>query len=488
MTTAARGRLARRGPGPYVIGAGAAGAVAAGLAVGSGQPIVLVAGLAGLAGAALLVLDERWAIGTLSAFVVLHLAEVATDFHGAPSLLQPLIGVLLLGVAARWAATGTRPSGIGGAVLLVGAYVGVAVGSLLFAAGPVDPFADAQVLLKDAGLAIVAGLLLSRASSLRVAAWAMVAAGGVLAALSVFQFATGTYGSAYGGLAQSSVEQIVGTYDDIRISGPIGDPNFYGQLLVTILPLALDRMWGERRLLLRVAGGGAAALISAAAVLTFSRGTAVALVAVLVMMALVYRPSLKSMAAVALAGALAIPFLPPGYTERLLTLSDVGTVQGSTDASIRGRTAELTAGWLMFADHPLTGVGYGQYDENYQDYVAGLGIELRSEDRDAHSFYLEIAAETGLPGVLAMGAVLAGAFVALRRSRRSFEAAGLDGPARTSRALAASLVGFLITALFLHHDYSRPFWVIVGLALAMPALASREASLAAEAAPEEVTA
>ena len=31
----------------------------------------------------------------------------------------------------------------------------------------------------------------------------------------------------------------------------------------------------------------------------------------------------------------------------------------------------------MFQDRPLTGVGYGLFAENYQEYVAGLGIELQ---------------------------------------------------------------------------------------------------------------
>ena len=80
----------------------------------------------------------------------------------------------------------------------------------------------------------------------------------------------------FAGFGLSSVENIVGTFDDIRISGPVGDPNFYGQLLVAILPLALDRMWGERTMRLRLLGAGSAAVIAAATVLTFSRGAAVA--------------------------------------------------------------------------------------------------------------------------------------------------------------------------------------------------------------------
>ena len=457
----------------------AAGAIAAAGGFVIGDPALIVIGISGLLGAVLVVIDADWALGALAVFVVLHLAEVASDFHGAPSLFLPLTGAILLGVAVRWALTGERPASAARALLLVGPYVLVAIGSLLFSVEAASAAGTATALSKDAVAAVLVGLLLGKASSLRVVVWAMVGAGGFLAAISVFQFVTGSFGSSFAGFGLSSVENIVGTYDDIRISGPLGDPNFYGQLLIVVLPLALDRMWSEKALHLRVLGAAAAALVAAATVFTFSRGAALAMVAVLAMMAFVHRPSIRSIAAVAFVAAMAIPFMPPGYVDRLTTVTDVGTVEGSTDASIRGRTAEITAGWLMFADRPLTGVGYGLYDEHYQEYVSGLGIEMRSEARDAHSLYLEVAAETGIPGIAAMGAVIIGAFLALQRGRRRFDELGLAEYARIARALTASLVGFLITGLFLHLDFARLFWLLIGLALAVPTIAAREAAAGA---------
>jgi len=461
---------------PVALAAIAAGGAAAGGGFVIGDPTLVVMGIGGLLGAVLVVLDADWALGALAVFVVLHLAEVASDFHGAPSLFLPLTGAILLGVAVRWSMTGDRPASAARALLLVGTYVLIAIGSLLFSTEAASAAGTAMTLGKDALVAVLIGLLLGRASSLRVVVWAMVASGGFLAAISVFQFFTGSFDSSFAGFGLSSVENIVGTYDDIRISGPVGDPNFYGQLLIVLLPLALDRMWGETALRLRVMGGVAAAFIAAATVLTFSRGAALAMAVVLIMMAVVYRPSLRSIAAVAIVGAMAIPFMPPGYIDRLTTITEVGTVEGSTDASIRGRTAEVTAGWLMFTDRPLTGVGYGLYDEHYQEYVSGLGIEMRSEARDAHSLYLEVAAETGIFGIVAMGAVIVGAFLALQRGRRCFDELGLAAHSRIARALTASLVGFLITGLFLHLDFARLFWLLIGLALALPTIAEREAS------------
>ena len=62
-----------------------------------------------------------------------------------------------------------------------------------------------------------------------------------------------------------------------RLAGPIGEQNRYAQLLVVLVPLALFRFWGERRLVLRVLAGVCTLLIVSGILLTFSSGAAVAL-------------------------------------------------------------------------------------------------------------------------------------------------------------------------------------------------------------------
>ena len=103
-----------------------------------------------------------WALGTVAAFAVLNLANVATDFHGAPSLVQPLLALVALGIAFRWLARGERPVGGGRAAAFVAVYAAVAVASLLVAADFAAGRTEVENLLKDAVLAVLAGLLLRR--------------------------------------------------------------------------------------------------------------------------------------------------------------------------------------------------------------------------------------------------------------------------------------------------------------------------------------
>ena len=101
-----------------------------------GDPMLVAVGLIAVVGSVLVVLNPGWALAALAAFAVLRLGDVATDAHGLPSPFPALVGLVLLAIAYRWASTGVRPWGGGRAMLLVGTYLAVALGSLLFASDP----------------------------------------------------------------------------------------------------------------------------------------------------------------------------------------------------------------------------------------------------------------------------------------------------------------------------------------------------------------
>jgi hypothetical protein len=470
---------APRPPAAWAAAALAAGAAAGLAAVLLPQPMFAVAAVAGLILAALVVADPDWALGAVAAFSVLNLANVATDFHGAPSLFQPLLALIALGIVFRRLARGKRLAGGGRAAVFVTVYGAVALASLLVAADFATGWMAADNLLKDAALAILAGLLLSRTASLRRVIWVMIGGGALLATLTAFQFLTSSFGTTFLGFGQSAVQNIVGGVDDVRISGPIGDPNFYAQLLVLLVPLALDRAFAEPRRSQRLAAWYAAAAMAASVVFTFSRGGVLAL-GVVVLLMLLRRPAhWKALAALVLAVVLAVPFLPSGYLDRLTTLGQVGTVESTTDVSIRGRTAEAGAAWAMFMAHPLTGVGLGNFAGHYQEYARSLGIEVKRVDRQPHNLFLQVAAETGVPGLFAFGALIGGALFAAAAARRRWRAAGREADAGLAYAVGAALVGWLATSAFLHLAFARPWWLLMGIAFALPRLAAADATLAA---------
>jgi O-antigen ligase len=202
-------------------------------------------------------------------------------------------------------------------------------------------------------------------------------------------------------------------------------------------------------------------------VFTFSRGGLVAMASVVVVIGFVHRPSPRTVLVglVLLVGLVAV--LPSSYTDRLGQLTTAfDPAAGSAvraDPSVTGRSSELQAGLRMFVDHPVVGVGAGNYEARYQEYSREIGLDPRREDREAHNLFVEVAAETGLLGLAAFGALLVLAAQALFRSVRTSDRMGLAG------ALAAALTGYLVTAIFLHAAYSRTFWILLVLVFASAA-------------------
>lgn len=473
--------MSPRGLGSGIAALGAAGLAALSvLASTKVDPIVVAAGLVALIGGLLILQNPEWGLMAVGIFTILRLPDVATDFHGAPSLFAPLLAVVLVAAAAHARSTGIRPPGGLRAAVVGGAFVLLAVGSLLGAEVTTGAFESVSELAKDVAVALIVGMLLSGTQMLRRLIWVLIVGGGFLASLSVLQFVTGAFGNEFLGFAQSAVQEIVTGSDNVRISGPIGDPNFYAQWLVMLVPLAMDRMYVESDSRLRVVAAIAAVMASVAVVFTFSRGGAVALAVVVAGMLIRHPPKLRTVAAFAVVGVLAIPFLPPGYVDRLGALGGVGSIDTDVDSSVRGRTAEIGAAWAMFTDRPLTGIGYGTYKANYQDYTRSLGIDLSAKDREAHNLYLEVAAEMGLPGLVALGILIMAAFASIGDGRRTLRRSGRYEADGTGYALAMALIGYLITSVFLHMAFARLVWLMLGIAFAFPSMARAEQRRAAE--------
>ena len=109
------------------------------------------------------------------------------------------------------------------------------------------------------------------------------------------------------------------------------------------------------------------------------------------------------------------------------------------------RMAHWQAGWRMFIDDPLTGVGAGNFNASYPDYF--VRSTFRISQGHAHNFYIQVLAENGIPGLLlyvtvAISFLLLALLVALR-STDAF-----------SRALALGAVGSL-SAVYLHNVFEN---------------------------------
>ncbi len=251
-----------------------------------------------------------------------------------------------------------------------------------------------------------------------------------------------------------------------RLSGISSyDPNELAALCSFSLAFALGNL-RARGLLNRGIGLAAAAVAVLIILRTGSRGGAIGIGVVLLLTLLSLPrtwiiPGLL-LAVVASAGGWAVA--PPTFKERVLSIGSLNEDYNAN--SYGGRKAIWTRGLSYLTDHPVTGVGISNYSEAEGQALAAIG--KRGLWYNAHNMFVQIGAELGVPGLLLMLALLAGAF------KTAWTAwASREGTIAYPEALVA-LASFVTTGLFLSLAYSEMLAFVAGIAM----LAGRERLLA----------
>lgn len=73
----------------------------------------------------------------------------------------------------------------------------------------------------------------------------------------------------------------------------------------------------------------------------------------------------------------------------------------TTNRAVVSRTTLWKTGWVMLKDNPLTGVGMGNYLDNYKEYVTKYPeLDIGHDAYSVHNSYLKVGAETGFPGLI----------------------------------------------------------------------------------------
>jgi putative inorganic carbon (hco3(-)) transporter len=276
-----------------------------------------------------------------------------------------------------------------------------------------------------------------------------------LALVGISNYATGVFGP-------TQDRRIVG-YD----AGLTRNPNDLALMLNLVLPMAIALLLSSAGTLVRLALGCAVALQAVAVILTFSRAGFLTLATTLGLygMRLMRRPG-RGLVFVALGGILlALPFMPSGYLDRLLTLSAIDAdPTGSAQARWEGTRAALEHA----VEHPILGAGLGMN-------ILVLNESVGATWRAVHNTYLEYAVDLGLPGLTLFVLLLYGCWKNARATRRQ------AGPelGQLAEGIEISLVGFAVAAFFHPAAYEFYFFYIAGLAAAATVVGARTAAATA---------
>lgn len=419
------------------------------------------------------------------AAVYLNLPGIAVGVHGVPSVLAGAAILLLAGpLAVRLLRR--EPVVLDKPLLLLFAFLGAVLLSTFVVEDRVEAARWLTTFLIEGVLLYFAAVnLFGTPARLRRALHVLLFCGGLLGGLTLYQEATRTYERQFGGLAQRNLEfrlheanarrDPFRPAEQIHVSnragGPVGEPNRYAQILLVLLPIAyfLARSAESRRRRILYLGGGA--LILAGVLLTYSRGAFVTLLAMTAILALTRTVRLRTLAAGATVLILVVAAAAPGYLLRVATLQETPGIlerESESDAVMRSRLTEMLAAWSVFVDHPLVGVGPGQYAPVYStEYMSDPDIALKRIDRPrrAHNLYFELAAETGILGLATFLGLVGLIQVRLWRAWRRFRGMREDLAALAAGFFVA-ISGYLVSAVFLHLSYQRYYWLLLGLAAA----------------------
>jgi putative inorganic carbon (HCO3(-)) transporter len=275
--------------------------------------------------------------------------------------------------------------------------------------------------------------------------------------------------------AVASTIGLVGFLDHhvARASGPIQDPNDFGFVLASSVPLAIYQLrWGATARA-KTLWSVAFVLIVACTLATFSRdaltGLAVAGVWALVTRRLRLRWLLAVLACVGAVGGVAVLVSP----HLIQTAFDEKAHVATQNVDVRFGYYHVEV--AEFAHNPITGVGPGNFVYRFYQYApqAGQGLPYPSHvlTISGEELYLVILAEQGAPGLVLFLGYLALSWTDLRRrfplNQRTDQLQG---------ALAAGFVVAVVGALFLTEQYYPPLWFL-------PAIAASLASVRQDVAP-----
>jgi O-antigen ligase len=149
------------------------------------------------------------------------------------------------------------------------------------------------------------------------------------------------------------------------------------------------------------------------------------------------------------------------------------------DETARDRLIKWKAGMKMFSDHPLLGVGPGNYAPEYRsEYPTWHQRKLMAIA--PHSIFVEGLSELGLAGfipLLTLWLLIARLNAGTRKVLRSLAPERSRGfEYDLSWGLDLALVGFLVSGAFLSVLYYPHMWVLLGLSAALYRAAEIEAA------------
>jgi len=146
-------------------------------------------------------------------------------------------------------------------------------------------------------------------------------------------------------------------------------------------------------------------------------------------------------------------------------LAIIGTISSSVregSDTVGVRYGLWRAGWRMWLDHPIRGVGIGQYSAHLPVYGNDL-LAPRYWILGAHNMYVQVLAETGVVGIILFVTMLFSSLREMWRLRNSEDALVVA----LAQTWLVVFVIMLLGGLTKHDHYDKLIWIVIGLGISL---------------------
>jgi len=246
-----------------------------------------------------------------------------------------------------------------------------------------------------------------------------------------------------------------------RVGGTAYGANEFAIELLPCLALAFCNIFAERKKYLKTILAIISIILFLTLVNTLSRGGMIGLAGMLLISLLSANKKIKTFIFLSLLVLVIVNVTPQQFWDRFSKTKVVDTYTGDEAIDSASRRYYLAqAGWRIFLEHPIRGIGIGNYYyecRNYAPVIAGR----------AHNMYLEMMAELGTIGILLFAGIIFYTFKSLLKLMK-----GQYPYNAYARGFYLGLWGFLIAGIFLHAEQDKILWFVIFMVPALANIAS----------------
>lgn len=242
------------------------------------------------------------------------------------------------------------------------------------------------------------------------------------------------------------------------VNSVAGDANELAGLLLALLPFLVALIASSKRFLIKLVLIACGGLALTALLLTGARIAIISLMCIILVYVLQIRRRFLALTIAAILGAAVWFALPRQYQERYLTVQRYAE-GGQLDDSNQLRLHIWDVGWRMFIDHPILGVGAGQFANAYGMHYMQRGSHAAW--MQPHNLFLQLICELGLAGVVVFGNYIRQVFKAIRTVLGVKDRPGMELNYNFAKACSFMMLGIGVIS-FVSHTLYRPYWYLLG--------------------------